>query len=145
MERPTGVTVIAVLDFIGAGLVALVAIGLIALGGVLTTAMSSTPLAALTGAGAVIVAVICLGFAALGIVIGIGMLKLRNWARIVTIVLTGLGLLGGVLGLLGLTAMHTGSFAGALVRQLITIAIDVWILWYLFQAHVKQAFGATGF
>jgi len=32
-----------------------------------------------------------------------------------------------------------------LVRQIIVVAIDVWILIYLFKPHVKQAFGATSF
>jgi hypothetical protein len=33
----------------------------------------------------------------------------------------------------------------ALVVRVITLAIQIWILLYLFKPHVKQAFGATSF
>jgi hypothetical protein len=34
---------------------------------------------------------------------------------------------------------------GVLVFRLVFLAIEIWILVYLFKPHVKQAFGATGF
>ncbi len=145
MERPTGVTIISVLAFIGAGFLVLVALGAL-LGGAMISSMMNYPWAGmLTGVAAVIVAVILLGLAALEIVVGLGLLKLRNWARIMTIVLVGLGLLSSVLSILSPFAhMHFFLFV-FLIRQLITAGIEVWILVYLFQPHVKQAFGATGF
>ncbi len=144
MDRPTGVTVLAVLNFLGAGLYALLAVlfFLIGAGGAASGMMSEMgggTAAFLLGLGAA-VGVILLIFAAIGLAIGIGMWKLRNWARIVTIVLVGLSLLLGVLGLLGsLISFELGS----LIFQAIFVALYAWIIWYLFQPHVKQAFGVA--
>ncbi len=144
MERPTGVTVLAVLNFLGAGLYALftVLFFLIGAGGAASGMMSEMgggAAAFLLGLGAA-VGVILLIFSAIGLAIGIGLWKLRNWARIVTIVLVGLSLLLGVIGLLGsLIAFELGS----LIFQAIFVALYAWIIWYLFQLHVKQAFGAA--
>jgi len=33
----------------------------------------------------------------------------------------------------------------ALMIRFIVLALQIWILVYLFKPHVKQAFGATGF
>ncbi len=144
MERPTGVTILAILNFLGAGLYALLAVlfFLIGAGGAasgMASEMEGGAAAFLLGLGAA-VGVILLIFAAIGLAIGIGMWKLRNWARIVTIVLVGLSLLLGVIGLLGsLISFELGS----LIFQAIFVALYAWIIWYLFQPHVKDAFGAA--
>ena len=144
MDRPTGVTVLAVLNFLGAGLYALLAVlfFLIGAGGAASGMMSEMgggAAAFLLGLGAA-VGVILLIFAAIGLAIGIGIWKLRNWARIVTIVLVGLSLLLGVIGLLGsLISFELGS----LIFQAIFVALYAWIIWYLFQPHVKDAFGVS--
>ncbi len=144
MERPTGVTILAILNFLGAGLYALLAVlfFLIGAGGAASGMMSEMgggAAAFLLGLGAA-VGVILLIFAAIGLAIGIGLWKLRNWARIVTIVLVGLSLLLGVIGLLGsLISFELGS----LIFQAIFVALYAWIIWYLFQPHVKQAFGVS--
>ena len=146
MERPTGVTVIAVLDFIGAGFCLLAACGFVLFGGMMAARMAGMPLGMMGGAGMAIVAVIFLGFAVLAVVLGIGLLKLQNWARIVTIIFCGLAILRAVAGLfgafMGVGPMFMGGF---IVRFVITLAINGLILWYLFQPNVKQAFGTTGF
>jgi hypothetical protein len=140
MERPTGVTILAVLCFIGAGFCVLGALVFL-FGG---TMLSS--LGAAGGGGAFLAglgmaaAVIFLAIAALYVATGIGLIGLKNWGRILTIVLVALGLLSAAFGLLG-ALMHF-SF-GMIIRQLIIAAIDVWILVYLFKPHVKQAFGAS--
>jgi len=143
MERPVGVTILAVLYFIGvlfAGLGGLVFI----LGGSMLSglARSGGPGAGIFALGGAVVGGVCLVFAVLYLVLGIGFIKLQNWSRIVTIILTGLSVLLGLLGLLG-SLMHLNIFV--LVYQLIVLAIEVWIVVYLFKPHVKQAFGATGF
>jgi hypothetical protein len=89
-----------------------------------------------------VVGAIFLVLALLELAIGIGFIKLQNWARVVAIVFTGIGVLFGVLGMFSLLA-HVMVFA--LMIRFIVLALQIWILVYLFKPHVKQAFGATGF
>jgi hypothetical protein len=145
MQRPTGVTILAVLAFVGAGILVLTGLAVF-LGGALLSNMASYPqMAALAGVGGVIIGIFWLGIGAFDVVIGIGLLKLQNWARIVTIVFGGLALLSAALGLL-LSLMHGFGFGfpGFFFLRLIAVAIWVWIIVYLLKPHVKQAFGTTG-
>jgi len=100
----------------------------------------------MTGMGGAIVGLILLCIAAAYVVAAIGLLKLQEWARILAIVLTAATLL--ILGL-GLFDVFRHPrmlfFFGVFVRHVVAVAIDVWILVYLFQPNVKRAFGATGF
>jgi hypothetical protein len=140
MHRPTGVTIIAVLAFIGSGLCALGAIGAL-LGGALLSGMSSYPrLGALAGVGAVMIAIFLVGIGILDVFIGLGLLKLQNWARIFTIVFAMLGLLATLFSLVSPFARLHVFFYAFILREIITAAIEIWILVYLFQPHVKQAF-----
>jgi hypothetical protein len=144
MQRPTGVTILAVLAFIGAGVLVVMAL-LSLLGGALISSLGSSRMGAMAGVGAAVFAVFFLVFAVVDVVIGIGLWKLQNWARVVTIVLIGLSFLGAVLSILSPFAHMHVFFLLFLVRRLVFAAIYAWILWYLFQPHVKQAFGTTGF
>jgi hypothetical protein len=76
-------------------------------------------------------------FAAAHGVVAWGMLKLKEWARIVSIALAVLGLV------LAIPTLLLGVMRGspvALVFTLVRVAIAGWILWYLAQPHVKGAF-----
>jgi hypothetical protein len=140
MERPTGVTILAVLGFIGAGMLVLAAI-LMFIGGAILSNMASYPMfAMLGGIGGAIVGVVFLGFAALYVVTALGLLKLQNWARVLVIVLLGIGVCFYALGLLG-ALIHFRIFL--LIWRAIFAAIDIWIILYLLKPQVKQAFGAT--
>jgi len=143
MERPTGVTILAVLYFIGTAFLGLCGILFIVGGSMLSgLAQSGGPGSALLAAGGAVVGAIFLVLALLELAIGIGFIKLQNWARVVAIVFTGIGVLFGVLGMFSLLA-HVMVFA--LMIRFIVLALQIWILVYLFKPHVKQAFGATGF
>jgi len=144
MERPAGVTIIAVLGLIGAGILALWGV-LICLGGTMFSHMEYTRWGMVAGIGAATVGIVFLGIAALYTVVSIGLLKLQNWARLLAIGLTALTLLFGLLGL-GDAVLHLRMmfFFGMFVRRLIVIALDIWILVYLSQSDVKKAFGAAG-
>lgn len=78
-------------------------------------------------------------FAALFVWFGIGLWKLRNWARQVTIGLMILRLLflapGLVIGLLRSDLLGLGL-------ELLFSAVYGWILWYLYQPPIKQLFTA---
>ena len=143
MERPTGVTILAVLYFIGAAFLGLCGILFIVGGSMLSGLAHGGGLgSALFAMGGVVVGGIFLVLAMLDLAIGIGFIKLQNWARILAIILIGIGVLFGLLSLAGLLA-HPMILV--LVFRLIFLAIEIWILVYLFKPHVKQAFGAAGF
>jgi hypothetical protein len=142
MARPTGVTILAVLSFIAAALTLLGA-------GVMFLVGSSAGLAAMAGRGGgmggplaamgAFAGVACLILAVLYLINGVGLWKLRGWGRLLTIVLLVIGVVFEVMGIVrALAPMHVGF----IVWELIMIAIDVWILTYMFKPHVKQAFGA---
>jgi hypothetical protein len=143
MERPTGVTILAVLYFIGTAFLAICGLLFIVGGSMLSgLAQSGGPGSALFAAGGAVVGAFFLVLALLELAIGIGFIKLQNWARVIAIVFTGIAVLFGALGMFSMLA-HVMVFA--LMIRLITLAIQIWILVYLFKPHVKQAFGATGF
>jgi uncharacterized membrane protein (DUF2068 family) len=145
MQRPTGVTILAILAFIGAGMLVLAALAMFAGGAILSRFANIPQVGMVAGVAGAILAVMFLGFAVLEFVIGLGLWKLQNWARILTIVLICLALLSSALGILmGLTHMLGMFFFMLFFRRIIIAAIQVWILIYLLKPHVKQAFGATG-
>jgi hypothetical protein len=139
MERPTGVTVLSVVAFIFGGFLGLGGLGMMLGGAVLAQMAKSGGLGALAGVGGAIIGIVLLGAAVIYVVDAVGLLKVQNWARILTVILVGLSLLRAGFGLLGSMA-HFNVIA--LFFGLVIAAIDAWILVYLFKPEVKQAFGA---
>lgn len=146
MERPVGVTILAVLYFIFAALTAIAGLLSFVGGSMLSRlAGSSSPAAGagvLLAMGGAVIGIICLVIAALYFVVGYGFIKLQNWARILAVVFTGISVLFGLFGLVSIL-LHMAVFQ--IVFQGVILAIEIWVLVYLFKPHVKQAFGATGF
>ncbi len=142
MERPIGVTILAVLEFISAGLVLLLGllltVGLSALGAMGRGGEGGSILGVLAALGAA-AGVFVMILAIIPLAIGIGLWKLKNWARIVVIVFAGLGALGNIVRVIwGLSSGDMVSTVGGIIG----LGIQGLILWYMFQPHVKQAFGA---
>jgi hypothetical protein len=141
MERPTGVTIISILGFIGAGCLIFAALGMFLAGAMLSNMAASPGIGALAGFGGAVVAFIFLGIAAVYLVSAIGLWKLQNWGRIMTIVVLIAGL---VLYGLGFIRAMRHLFIIRMFIEAIFIAIDLWIVVYLSKAHVRQAFtGST--
>ncbi|HVA71590.1 MAG TPA: hypothetical protein VNF02_00660 [Candidatus Limnocylindrales bacterium] len=140
MARPTGVTILAVLSFLGACLTLLGALIIFLLGSAGIGEMAGQgramggPLAAMGAFAGIAFLVLAL----LYVVNGVGLWKLRGWARLLTIILAGIGVVFGVIGIVKSLAP---LMVGVLAWHVILIAIDAWILLYLFKPHVKQAFG----
>ena len=145
MERPAGVTFLSILAFIGAVILALGGLAM-CLGGALLTHMSGMGtdrprMAMFAGVGGAIVGLMLLGVAAVYVVMGMGLWKLQNWTRILTIVFAALGGLFYGMNMLGaMMHLHVVLF----FWRAIFLALNVWIIVYLLQPNVKQAFGATG-
>jgi len=145
MGRPVGVTIIAILDFFGAGLCILGGLGMMLGGGIVANLINQQ--GGQGGAGAagilagigVMVGIFCLIVAAVEIILAVGLLKLKEWARIVTIVLTGIFGALGLLGLLGIF-LHFNLFAT--VIRICVLAVQAFIIMYLLKPEVKAAFQA---
>lgn len=141
MVRPTGVTVIAVLAFIGAGLLTILGI-LAFVGGAFIGAMIGSGVQAQgsgpagAGLGAMIggvIGVFFLIFAAVQLTCGVGLWKLKEWGRLLTIIVSAIGI---VLALFNLMHFHVFALFFVMIR----IAIGGLIIWYLSQPQVKAAF-----
>lgn len=142
MERPAGVTFLSILAFVGAVILALGGIAM-CLGGAVMSRMAVYPgMAMLTGIGGAVIGLMLLGLAAVYVIMGVGLWKLQNWARLLTIVLAALGVVFYGVGILG-ALFHFHILL--LYWRAIFLALNVWIIVYLLQPNVKQAFGATGF
>lgn len=130
-KMPTGVKVVAVLDYIGAA-IALI-FGLMALfGGSLLGKLGWDQvgwIATIGGGFFVILGIVMIALAVLSFFTGRGLWKGQNWARILTIIFMVLGILSAI-----------GSIAGGKggYFQLILDAVIGAYLW--FAPEVKQAF-----
>lgn len=144
MGRPVGVTILAVLYFLGAVFCLLGGIGMMMGGGMMATLLtqqgqgSGGAAGLMAGLGAAL-GVVILIFAALDALLGWGLWKLKNWARIITIVLMVISIGLQLFGLVGILA-HFNLFS--LILSVVFIAIYAWIVWYLLQPNVKAAFQA---
>ena len=90
-----------------------------------------------------------IAFAALFLVVGapsivaaFGLLKLKNWARLLTIALSTFCIVFTPLGLLN-ALRHTQVPRIPWPWQFVWVAIHAGIIWYLFRLPVKQAFAAS--
>ena len=146
MQRPTGITILGLLAFVSAGFLVLLAVTMFLGGAMISTLAARPQIRMLAGVGGAFLGIALLMLAILYAVMGFGLWKLQNWARILTIVLCAIALVFGGFGLLfSLSHLFGLFFFGIFLRRLIVIAIQAWILVYLFKPHVKQAFGATSF
>ncbi len=127
MERPFGVTILAVLEVINA----LLSFGLAVLAGAILSWIGFMMPGALKGliAGiALIVSVVAAAFGLIYLLLAWGLLSGKGWAWTITLILTVLSLIGS------LVTAATGL-------GIVSLIIDVLILYYLTRPHVKAFFG----
>ena len=144
MKRPTGVTAVAVLTFFGA---AILALGSFAFFFVAIMAMTGGDAGervsiALTGMG------IAGGFsllvlAAVATILGIGVLKLREWARIVSIASIGAGIAFAILSLFAFRRYVVIPVVPSIVCHLLAMVVASCMAEYLSRNRVKQFFNAS--
>ena len=133
-QRPTGITILAVLAVIG-GLLSLFFGGFMALIGpgmsVEMATQSDDPMAPAVGGFMAVVGVALLLHGVLQLVTAYGLFTLKGWAWMLAVIVQVFSLV--VNGL----QLFQGQVGGAVVAILIAAGI----LYYLFRPHVKQAFG----
>ena len=138
MQRPAGLTVLAVCYLSAAGVLGLTSIVLIFgrsfLSGVSGPADSGPPPSA---RGLALMGLLCLLIALLNVICGIGFLKLRNWSRALAILFHLAWAIFWALSILGLR-LHP-SFP-SLTFRIVLLAIQAWVVVYLLAPKVEQAF-----
>jgi hypothetical protein len=143
MKRPTGVTIIAVLTFLAAASLALGSIAFFFVAVMeMTGEDAGEPIsAAIVGMG-VAGGFSLLLLAAAAACLAIGVLELREWARIVSIACIAAGLGCTTLNLFAFRGYRMFPILPSTVWHLLAMAAAVCMLVYLLRPRVKQAFGA---
>ena len=144
MIRPLGVTIIAILTFLGAAILAFGALIFLFVGTVgMTGADAGEPFSvAIAGMGAA-GGFSLLVLAGVAVSVAIGVLKLREWARIVSIASFGLGIVGTTVSLFSVMGYLVIPAIPMILGHLLEMAAAVWMLSYLLRPTMKQAFSAV--
>jgi hypothetical protein len=137
--RPTGVTIIAILNVIS-GIVMLVGgLGLAAISSILPTMTTLDPnasgqlaVAGLLGVGGIAVGGILIILGIISFIVAWGLLKGKGWAWSVTMVLS---IISIVIGVISLVAGSIGSIVNIIIAGI--------IIYYLYRPHVKAFFGKS--
>lgn len=140
--RPTGVVLIAVYHFLSALFLLLFAVFLAVGGTVLAGMFGASRFGSAAGVGlglmvGLLGAVFLFVFALVAVVAGWGVWSMREWGRILSIVLSVIALIFSLPGLL-MMGLHVHLFFGT--YRLFRIAISILIIWYLVQPEIKALF-----
>ena len=140
--RPTGVVLIALYHFLSALFLVLFATFLVVGGTVLAGMFGASNFGPATGLGLGLMVgalggVFSLVFALVAAIAGWGMWSMREWGRVLSIVLAVISLIFSLPGLL-MMGLHLHLFFGT--YRLFRIAISILIIWYLVQPQIKSLF-----
>jgi hypothetical protein len=138
-SRPIGVTIIAILNIISGIIMLLGGIGLAAIGSVLPTMTAVDPnaggqmaLVGVLGGGGIAIGAVLIILGIISFIVAWGLLKGSGWAWTITIILS---IISIIMGILSLVAGNFGS--------VVNIVIAGIIIYYLFRPNVKAFFGKT--
>jgi hypothetical protein len=133
-KRPTGVTIVAILNIISGIIMLIGGIALVAIGSVLPGALPDTGISGLPegafGALGVGMGGIILALGIFSFVVAYGLLKGMGWAWTLTVVLSVISI-----------ALNAISIVSGNAGGIISIIISGVILYYLYRPHVKAYFG----
>ena len=137
-SRPTGVTIIAILNIIGGIIMLIGGLFLITAGALIPSLPPSafeesdfTDLpVSLLGGGAIAVGAFTIALGIVSFIVAYGLMKGLGWAWTVTIVLSIISIISNAL------SIASGNFGG-----IVSIIISAVILYYLYRPHVKAYFG----
>jgi hypothetical protein len=143
VKRPTGVTIIAVLTFFGSAVLALgsVAFFFVAVMGMTGRDAGDPVSVAIAGMG-MAGGFSLLVLAGVAVCLTIGVLELREWARIVSIASIALGIGCTILSLFAFRGYAVIPAVPSVVCHLLVTTTAVWMLVYLLLPRVKLAFVA---
>ncbi len=127
MQRPTGITILAILSAIGGVLGLLAALAFLTVG----TAVVGSGL----GGFVFVAGILILAYSVLSLILAFGFWGLKPWAWPLGIGVQALGIVQ--------TLLQFANNSSNITSLVIGLGIAAFILWYLFQPHVKAAFGRT--
>ena len=130
VKRPFGVTLLAVLHVIQAVVVFLIGVALVAVGEFVSRRLFGVP--HLLREILWVIGGVLIIFGLLYLVLAYGLWTGKGWAWLISLILAGLGVLGSLLSLL----------RGGVVA-IITLLLDVLIIYYLIRPNVKAFFGRS--
>lgn len=133
MNRPTGVTIIAILSLLS-GVLGLCGVSPL-LGVSVLGALIPTGVTQILGAIGIVVSVLLVAGPLLQIVFAYGAWNLRSWAWWLGIVATGISVLGVLIGILG-------SGGAAIYTAVTNALLPIIIFVYLLTPDVRKAFNA---
>ena len=144
VRRPIGVTIIAVMTFLGAAILALGAIGFFFVAFLGMTGGDSGDPASVAIAGMGIAG----GFSLLVLAgvagcLAIGVLELREWARIISVVSIAAGIGFTILSLFAVRRYVVLPAIPSIYCHLLVVTTAVWMLAYLMMPRVKLVFSAV--
>jgi hypothetical protein len=144
MKRPIGVTIIAVLAFFGAAILAVGACGFffVALMGMTGGDVGDSASVAIAGMG-VAGGFSLLVLAGVAVCLALGVLALREWARIVAVASIGAGIGFTILSLFAVRRYVVLPAVPSIYCHLLVVTTAVWMLAYLLLPRVKQVFSAV--
>jgi hypothetical protein len=137
-SRPTGVTIIAILNIIG-GIIMLVSGLVLIVAGVIIPSLPPSALElrnlmgvppSFIGGGAVAVGGILIAIGIVSFIVAYGLLKGMGWAWILTVVLSIISI-----------ALNAISIVSGNIGGIVSIIFSAVILYYLYRPHVKAYFG----
>jgi hypothetical protein len=142
MKRPTGVTIIAVLTFLGAmilavGSVAFFFVAVMGMTGEDAGEAVSVAIVGMGGAGGVSLLVL----AGAAVCLGIGVLKLHEWARVVSMTSIAAGIGYTILSLFAFKNYVAIPVVPSIACHLIVLTTAGWALTYLLRPQIKHVFG----
>ena len=137
--RPTGVTIIAILNVISGIVMLAGGVGLAAIGSILPTMTTLDPnasgqlaVAGLLGVGGIAVGGILIILGIISFVVAWGLLKGKGWSWSVTMILS---IISIVIGVISVVAGSIGSIVNIIIAGI--------IIYYLYRPHVKAFFGKS--
>ena len=156
-KRPPGVTIIAILAIISGIILLFGGLTLIGAGALFSTAPADVPnnsnglesMGSFFGMAFLLLGAILLVIGVGYLVMSYGLLKGKGWAWTITIILTvisiAIQIVSGITNSIVIASISNdgASIVSGWVVQIIGIAIDIIILYYLYRPHVKAFFGKS--
>jgi hypothetical protein len=144
LKRPAGVTIIAILSFIGAGVLALGSflfffIGIMAMSGGDGGDPVSAAIAGMGVAGGFSLLVL----AGVAGCLAVGVLELQEWARIVSIASIAVGIACTIVSIFAFVGYPVIPLVPIILCHLVILATAAWMLEYLARPGVKRVFRAA--